>query len=61
MPTQQVAMAQCRCGKRVNVGENAIPLATDHAFSEGKSRLDILRHVNGIQFLHKRLSRHSRI
>src|SRR5260370_41582201 len=25
--------------------------ATDHAFSGGKSRLGILRHVNGIQFL----------
>jgi hypothetical protein len=48
MPTQQVAMAQCRCGKRVIVGENAIPLASDHSFSEGKSRSEILRHVSRI-------------
>src|SRR5580704_568592 len=40
---RQVARAQCRCGKRVNVGENAIPLASDHAVSEGRSRSSILR------------------
>ena len=34
-------------------------IATDHAFSGWKSRLDVLRHVNGIQFFGKRLLRHS--
>jgi hypothetical protein len=32
---------------------------TDHALSGGKSRLDILRHVHGIQFFDKPLLRHS--
>jgi|ERR1700682_3299569 len=32
---------------------------TDYAFSGGKSRLGILRHVNGIQFFDKPLLRHS--
>jgi dienelactone hydrolase len=34
-------------------------ISTDHDFSGWKSRLDVLRHVNGIQFSGKPLLRHS--